>query len=324
MKSRRSLAPTSVRNTSIVVCAYQADESLVPTLRALQAQRSRRGTPQVVLVAQRPRPTFSAVKEAFPPSESVRVVEDSGIGLSRARNLGLRASDGDIVAFVDDSVTPEEGWLEAIETAFDEHGCDCVGGAIIPEWPAALPRWFSPPIEESVGGRTSLDREMMTFPKTPFGGNIAFRRGVFEKCGLFDTRLGRTGAALISGEEVELCFRIYAAGGTVFFEPSARVRHRVAASRLTKAFVRSRWYWQGRTTVRIYRIRGLRPPSAIKGVAVFGAFSILSVLRIFNPPKHFFAECVAATKLGEIVERLSGAPKVVPPTTGQGAGTRAG
>ncbi len=306
------------------MCAYQADESLIPTLRALQDQRSRKGEPQVVVVTQRPRPSFSAVREAVRASETMRFVEDSGIGLSRARNLGIRNSDGDIVVFVDDSVLPEQGWLEAIETAFDEQGCDCVGGAIVPEWPTSLPRWFSAPIEESVGGRTSMARGTMAFPKTPFGGNIAFRRSVFETCGPFDTRLGRTGAALISGEEVELCFRIYAAGGTVFFEPSARVRHRVSATRLTKEYSRSRWYWQGRTTVRIYRIRGLRPPSGIKAIAVFGGFALLSVLRIFNPPKHFFAVCVALMKLGEIVERLSGAPKAVPPAAGQGAGTQAG
>ncbi len=73
---------------------------------------------------------------------------------------------------------------------------------------------------------------------------MAFRRVVFEIYGAFSTSLGRTGPALLGGEEKDLFARI-AAGGSyrhpsngIWWVPGATVDHIIPPSRLTDAHFR--------------------------------------------------------------------------------------
>lgn len=291
--------------SSIIVCSYAADVSLLPTIDALAGQTSRKGDPEIVIVTQKPAASFATVKSRFATSARVRIIEDSGVGLSRARNEGIRNSTGDILAFVDDSAIPEAGWLEAMENAFDENECDCVGGAIIPRWEVPPPPWFRPEFEESIGGKLIRDRGRLIFPETPHGGNIAFRRTTFAKYGLFDTRLGRTPDSLLSNEEVELCHRIYAGGGKILFEPSARVDHQVPRSRMTKRYARRRQYWQGVSRVRTCRALA-QPPPPLAGI-VFSMvwFSFQSILHVFDARERVLAECLALMNVGAFLEEFN-------------------
>jgi GT2 family glycosyltransferase len=89
----------------------------------------------------------------------------------------------------------------------------------------------------------------MEYPKHPFGVNMAFRRRVFERIGVFDPRLGRVGGTLLSGEETDLFRRVHLAGFRTLYVPSAVLHHRIAPSRATPDWVLERSYWQGVTEV---------------------------------------------------------------------------
>lgn len=81
--------------------------------------------------------------------------------------------------------------------------------------------------------------------RTLTGPNMAMRRELFQKVGLFDERLGpgRSGMS----EDVEFAQRILKSGGCIGYEPNAAVYHEVAWDRLTESFFRKWHEQQGRS-----------------------------------------------------------------------------
>ncbi len=294
--------------TSVIVCTSRPGPDVVPTLEALFAQQSRGGEPEIVLVVHAPTEPFSQFLERRGGRANVKVLSDPGIGLSRARNLGFRACTGEIVAFLDDTATPEPAWLEVLEATFDKVGCDALGGEVVPVWDRPLPRWFDPLLEISIGARRSMNRGFLSFPETPFGANMAFRRETLARHGPFEERLGRAPGSMMSNEEVALCYRIYAAGGRIFFEPAVCVHHRVPGYRVSKRYAWLRAYWQGVSRVRMYRALGWTPPPVPESFVAFVKHAAAAVRHAGNPRLRMRAEVIALTRVGELVEdfRLEG------------------
>jgi hypothetical protein len=95
------------------------------------------------------------------------------------------------------------------------------------------------------------DRRAGEISEPLFGGNMAFRRAVFEKHGMFRTDLGPGPNHEIprQNEDTDLGRRVLAAGGRLFYEPSAVVFHPVTASRLKKAYFLDWWFDKGRADI---------------------------------------------------------------------------
>ena len=77
--------------------------------------------------------------------------------------------------------------------------------------------------------------------------NIAFPRRSFREVGLFSTAFGRKGRALLSNEEIELCYRLERLGRRILYIPGAVVHHLIHADRLTLDWFQRRFYWQGKS-----------------------------------------------------------------------------
>jgi hypothetical protein len=173
----------------------------------------------------------------FPGSERVRVLHEPRPGVSRARNCGLRAAIGEIVAFTDDDAVVDAQWLRALGARFaSEPGVDALGGLVLPSELATEPQlWF----EEFYGGfsqsyvpaswstaLTGSDDPLFPYAAGQFGAgcNMAFRKDAIDRMGGFDDRLG-AGSPARGGEDLAMFVSFVTAGATVGFEPSALVRH---------------------------------------------------------------------------------------------------
>jgi len=193
--------------------------------------------------------------ERFP---SVRVVRERRPGVSAARNRGLDAAAGEIVAYIDDDVSVDPGWLGAIAARFAARPEEaCVTGLILPaelETPAELrleryydgdgvaPRIFQPVSHRlarhargrgimhgaPVGQFDDDDRLLRTFSiyaagRFGTGANMAFRSAVLRDIGGLDVRLG-TGMPATGGD-LHVFIRLVWQGHSLGFEPAALVHH---------------------------------------------------------------------------------------------------
>jgi GT2 family glycosyltransferase len=219
----------SAQNISVVICTRDRGPTLAECLRSVARQRS---TPGEVIVVDNSRDGNARwVCVQFP---EVRYVHKPRPGLSAARTAGVRASRRGIIAFTDDDVEVHAGWTAEIARAFAERDVEALTGLVLP---ARLDTVAQCRFQFDMGGfgttfvPLTFDRRFFeeTRPsgarvwKIGAGANMAFRRSVFERVGLFDERLG-AGAAGCS-EDSELWYRLLASGGACLYEPRAVVFH---------------------------------------------------------------------------------------------------
>ena len=144
-------------------------------------------------------------------------------GLSAARNLGVRLSSSELVAFIDDDATCEPNWLIRSAARFVDSRVQAVTGKIEFLSSGEDAQEFDP-------GDRLIDRThpdwfgMANFGGLGLGSNFLVRRSVLDIVGGFDERLGR-GAALGCSEENDLLFRILDAGYAVATCSQSVVHH---------------------------------------------------------------------------------------------------
>ena len=223
-------APTL--RTSVVVCTRDRPDDLGRCLDALGALEP--PADEVVVVDNAPgvASVRNVVDRASVPN--LRYVEEPRRGLSAARNAGILAATGDIVAFTDDDVEVHPRWVLRLQAAFSTPEVWAVTGLVLP---AALDSEAQLLFERAEGGYGWSYRSQ-TFDQGFFdrtraravpvwqigaGANMAFRREAFAALGGFDERLG-AGTSGCS-EDSEMWYRVLAAGATCHYEPSAVVFH---------------------------------------------------------------------------------------------------
>ncbi len=136
-------------------------------------------------------------------------------GLSNARNVGMRAAKGEIVAYIDDDAVPDPQWLTYLAATFLSTDHVGVGG---PNIPPADDGPIAECVANSPGGPVHVlltDQEAEHIP----GCNMAFRKAALEAIGGFDAQFR------IAGDDVDLCWRLQQRGWTLGFNPAAMVWH---------------------------------------------------------------------------------------------------
>jgi GT2 family glycosyltransferase len=232
---------------SAIVCTYNRYDVLADALSSLMDQSLDSASYEVLvidnstdLVAQRDfwrwgRSRFPVVLEVVPEP-----------GLSKARNVGIRAAVAPIVAFCDDDAVVSRDWLRSLLGVFEEEPkAGAAGGPVVPIWPEAAPTWVHPwlrgyftIVDHGVKRRALAETEWLA------GTNVAFRREPLIETGGFSEALGRRGALLLSNEELDIMDRLRENGFQSFYEPAAVVHHKVHADRVDQAWLRRRVAWQ--------------------------------------------------------------------------------
>jgi GT2 family glycosyltransferase len=227
-----SLAETSsvsAEDLTIIICTRDRPDALARCLAGLVAQHRPPG--QIVVVDNSKGRTAEKATSQF---AGIHYVHEPRPGLSVARNTGIRESRGALIAFTDDDVEPSPNWTAEVARAFSNADVDAVTGLVLPAKLDTPAQCFFQFERGGFGiGFVPLIFDRRFFDETcPMGAqvwrigagaNMAFRRRVFDRVGLFDERLG-AGASGCS-EDSELWYRLLAGGGTCLFEPRAVVVH---------------------------------------------------------------------------------------------------
>jgi len=183
-------------------------------------------------------PQIAAALAARHPN--VRAIAEERAGLSHARNAGAAAATHDLLLYLDDDARPGPGWLEALSRELARPGVANAGGPICALWPDGHdPAWLRPRLERffSVLDRGDADATLVP-PAVVYGANWAVRRGALLAAGGFDPAMGFSPEIAIGGEETGVAWRLHRrALGTTRFVAAAAVGHRVAAARLSDAYL---------------------------------------------------------------------------------------
>lgn len=234
---------------SLVICTYNRCQSLRVTLSSFGAVVQPAGHRiELLIVDNRSTDATPAVCADFVRNHPyARYTRENTQGLSHARNRGVHEARGRIIAFADDDVDFDPGWVTALLRCFHDHpDANAVGGKSIPVFEGGPPAWMCEDFLEFYGDtRCGNLPKWMHYPSHPFGLNMAFRREVFDRVGGFDPNLGRIRQSLLSGEESELFERIHAHGLRTLYTPEAVLFHRIPRERATPSWILSRSYWQG-------------------------------------------------------------------------------
>lgn len=214
---------------SVIICTRDRCEALATCLAAIAEQESPPG--EVIVVDNACEGTAFGLCESYP---HVRYVHERRPGLSHARNAGIAAASRPLVAFVDDDVQATPLWTSEVVRTFRTSNADAMTGLVLPYRLDAPAQVFFQMRMGGFGTRfvpVRYDRVLYeeTLREGPHvwrigaGANMAFRRSVFDRVGLFDTRLG-AGASGCS-EDSEMWYRVIATGGACQYEPRAVVTH---------------------------------------------------------------------------------------------------
>jgi len=226
---------------SVVIVTHNRTKLCNLTLEYLNRQTIK--PYEVVVVDAASVPPFRALKENYEYKLTIlRVERDLGLGF--CRNLGVIQSEGDIVAFIDDDAIPDANWIKEIIYHMIEYDADIVGGPCLPKYLGRKPSWWNSRV---------LGCYLAVYNTFIVGCNLAIKREVFDKVGLFKVHLGRIKELKISNEDVDFIFRANKKGAKITYCGRIRVYHFVMPNRLSLRYLVKRAWYQG---VSIYLMLG--------------------------------------------------------------------
>ena len=227
---------------SLVIATYNRAEQLMVTLGSVAMQSAEPSTWECIVVDNNSSDNTRQRVDEFTKEHgnlNIHYLFEKNQGLSHARNAGIAASRGDIVAFIDDDERIVDDFISAYIELFDTHpDAMAAGGKIIAEYPTGRPRWMSQYTEQPIANPMDFGQSVKLFPthRIPGGGNMAMRSRLFSTIGVFNTSLGRSGKRLLGGEESDLFERIAKHGYRVYYVPRAVMYHIIPAEKLTRDY----------------------------------------------------------------------------------------
>ena len=241
---------------SIVIATYNRSAMLMQTLQSVIEQTLPREEWECVVVNNNSTDSTAADFEAFAaryPDYNLRMVLETNQGLSYARNRGIRESEGEYIAIVDDDERIAPEFVASYVALFDDvPDAVAAGGPIVAEYPTGRPRWMSAFTERPIANTMYFGEEVREFPRgrVPGGGNMALRRSAVRRYGVFDTSLGYVGESLVGGEESDLFERLQIAEAKYYYVPKAVMYHIRPKEKLTVEYLRRLSYNVGVSQLR--------------------------------------------------------------------------
>jgi len=216
---------------SVIVPTRDRPEKLHNCLRNLLAQHYPHY--EIIVVDNAPSTTATAdlLEQQYQNLPQVRYVREDHPGIPWARNCGMMAAHGELLAFTDDDVIIDTYWLAELAKAFSvAEDVACVTGHVLPAELETEPQDW---LEQYGGYSKGFARRIFdmaeyrpSHPLYPYlpgsfgtGANMTFRADYIRAAGGFATTLEN------QGSDVEALFQVVVHGHKLVYEPAALVRH---------------------------------------------------------------------------------------------------
>jgi len=228
---------------------------------------------------------------------AVQLLAEPKVGLSAARNRGVRAARGEYLFFTDDDQLVDPWVLREHQRVAHRYRVSAVQGAIELSFTAMRPAWLRGPLAAVLGETRRVPEGLADVDL--YGGNMVLRRDVFDELAGFREDLGKGAAGY--AEDVELTRRLRARGEPIAYAPSARIFHLIGPERASAAFLRRCSFEKGYSDGLIVppARRAARALGALRGASTQSALSLLAA-----PFTH--SRIVAQTRALDHLGRLVG------------------
>lgn len=225
------------KRVSIVICTYNRAPFLLRTLESLTNLDYKNF--EVVVVNG---PSTDETEEILDKyKNAVKVRNNPFTNLSISRNIGIRASTGDIIAFIDDDAIPDSKWLNDLLSLYTDETIGGVGGKVY--GPGGDHFQFTNGIIDVWGEAIALRDKPGDFnnPNGEFfnimmGTNSSFSRKALMEVGGFDEYYE------YFHDESDLAVRVIKAGYKVLHHPEAYIHHEFARSHIRTNIYKLNWY----------------------------------------------------------------------------------
>lgn len=232
---RGGVSPRIPDTVAVVIATIGRIDTLDRCLRSLGALTYE--PLEIIVVDNRPAPgTRELISSWSSRDPRIHYVPEPRGGASVARNRGVAETEADLVAFTDDDVIVDSGWLRWLIAPFVDPQVTVVTGLVLPlELETAAQKRF----EQYAGFGKGCDRrsydlcsnradERLLYPYWGgifgSGNSVAFRRAEFVEAGGYDVALG-PGTITQSGEDTDLMSRAILRGGRLVYEPRSLCWH---------------------------------------------------------------------------------------------------
>jgi GT2 family glycosyltransferase len=194
---------------SVVVCTYNGARIIRDCLKGLASLDY--PNYEVIVVNDGSTDNTATIVQEY----GFRLITTENQGLSSARNTGMEAATGEIIAYTDDDARPDRDWLTYLAATFMDRDYVAVGGPNIAPPDDGL---IAQCVSNSPGGPIHIllsDTEAEHIP----GCNLAVRKVSLRAIGGFDP------VYRVAGDDVDVCWRLRDRGWKLGFSPSAMVWH---------------------------------------------------------------------------------------------------
>ncbi len=253
---------------SIIITTYLKDrwEWLTETISSAQNQIIP-ALEIIVVVDHNPELLDDIIRE-FPGVITVPNIGDRGV--SGARNSGVKASRGEIVAFLDDDATVTPEWLSTLLRHIVEPGVIGVGCYSDGLWENPCPSWFPMEFGWTIGVSYDGLPHEPTVTRNVWTCAMLVKRSAFEVVDGFREDFGKIGKKSLP-EDTDLCLRIAAAheDGIWMWDPAKVMKHRVPASRATFRYLMSQCFLQGWGKAAMARMDGFEESTSMERYYAF-------------------------------------------------------
>ncbi len=208
-------APPSV---TVIVPVRNGEQTIQPLLESLQKLDYDRNKVEVIVVDGNSTDKTREIVKKYP----VKLVVEKKKGLNLARNVGIKCSNGEIIAFTDSDCVVPPNWITKIVENFKDPNVSCVGGSAKARDDDFVSQYADNSIVRLMPFFTKREElgKVKPFFRHPAGCNMAFRRKVAEDVGYFDENIQ------YGFDEVEFADRVCKAGHKMVLDPDVLVWHK--------------------------------------------------------------------------------------------------
>ena len=231
---------------SVIICTRNRADSLRQTLNSVFDPTNLQSPDWEVVVVDNNSDDHTAqvcldYQATFPGH--FRFLVEKNVSKSKALNAAIAAARGEFLAFTDDDVTCAPNCLQRMQAVLLEYSADAIQGRILLDCEGGHPDWLDHYLGLTVGWR-DCSGQVVELQGTLCGTNMIVRAEVFRKLGGFSPELGPGVIGL--GEDTEFSLRMRQAGCRLLYAPQILIWHRLPRTRLTRPFIRKRFFQQGR------------------------------------------------------------------------------